>query len=268
MKIEVDLKSTSVDFIDVYWEVQGGYESALNIKYTVLRGESSEGPFDTVAEDLVDRFHIRDYIAPRKRVWRNLYYVVQATLQDGTVHKSIARNLTARPPLDALEMVRLNGLLFREYSGRPVLVYPLRTFGDRCSNCFDTVTGRRLVGNCRNCYNTGYSRGYHYPIYAYAKLNPEQRQTQATDSIITQQAQIQGRMSIYPLLKVGDLIVEQEGTRWRVQSLSMTERLRSPVQQMFVVSRIPAGDIEYQIPVNWDDSVKTSPKSFSPRSSV
>lgn len=268
MNISVSLKSTSIDYIDIFWETEDMYSSSLDYTYEVLRGESPAGPFEVIADSLVDRFHIRDYIAPRKRAWRNLYYKVVATHSTGAKHESEATNLSARPPFDALEMIRLNSLLFREFSGRPVLIYSVRTFGEKCSNCYDKVTGRQLIGNCKNCYGTTYSRGYHYPVYAYVNLSPEQKTQQATDSIVTQQAQIQGRMSIYPLLKVGDIMVEQEGTRWRVQSVSLTERLRSPVQQMFVVARIPEGDIEYSIPVNWDDTVKTSPRSFNPRTTI
>ena len=268
MNIQVTLGSTSADYIDISWEVPDSFSSILSIRYSVFRSESPEGPFDLIAEDLVDRFHVRDYIAPRKRVWRTLYYKVNAVTESGEVYESTPLNLSARPPLDALEMIRLNSLLFREYSGRPVLIYPLRTFGERCTNCYDPVTHRKLVSNCKNCYSTTYSRGYHYPIYAYVQLSPVQQVTQATDSIITQQPQVQGKMSVYPQIKVGDLFVEQEGYRWRIQSVTTTERLRSVVQQIFTAIRIPSGDIEYTMPVHWDDSVKTSPRSFNPRTTI
>jgi hypothetical protein len=258
----VRLDATSLEYIDVSWEIANTAQRTLDFTYQVLRGESPAGPFDAVTDPLRDRFHVRDYIAPRKMAWRNLYYVVRVRGGDETADTEPVA-LRARPPLDALEMVRLNSLLFREYTGRPVLIYQARTFGERCQNCYDATTQRRLVANCRNCYGTTYARGYHYPIYAYVQISPETRAPQPTDTIQTQQAGTQARMSIYPLVKHGDLFIEREGARWRVQSVQLTERLRSPVQQILTVSRVPEGDIEYALPVVWDDAVPTSPRSFA-----
>lgn len=257
----VHLGATSLEYIDVSWEIPATSKSTLNYQFQVLRGESPAGPFDPVTDLLVDRYHVRDYIAPRKMAWRNLYYVVRLVCGAET-SESEPVALRARPPLDALEMIRLNSLLFREYTGRPTLIYQARTFGERCTVCYDATTQRRLTANCSHCYGSTYARGYHYPIYAYVQISPETRGPQPLETLQTQQAQTQARMSIYPIVKQGDLMVELEGTRWRVQNVQFTERLRSPVQQVINVTRVPEGDIEYKLPVVWDD-VQTSPRSFS-----
>jgi hypothetical protein len=262
--ITVSLESASIEYINVYWEAPYGTDTS----YTVYRGEALSGPFDPVTPPLFDRYHIRDYVAPRKHAWRNLYYVVEATRPDGEVVRSTPLSLRARPPLDALEMIRLNSLLFKEYTGRPCLVYAKRTFGEHCSACYDEVTHLQLTKNCENCYGTGYARGYHFPIYAYINIGPDSRAIQPSDVMVSAQANVQGRMSVYPLVKPGDLLMEREGLRWRVENVSCTERLRAPVQQMLALFRVPEGDIEYKIPVRWDDAVVTSPRSFNTRSDV
>jgi len=260
----VRLSASSLDYIDVSWEIPPTGRSTLGYRYQVLRGESPAGPFDPVTEPLTDRFHVRDYIAPRKMAWRNLYYVVRLSFADEHTD-SEPTALRARLPLDALEMIRLNSLLFREFTGRPVLVYQVRTFGERCAVCYDATTQRRLVANCAHCYGSTFARGYHYPIYAYVQISPETRATQPTEAIQTQQSTTQARMSIYPIVKQGDLLVEREGTRWRVQNVQFTERLRAPVQQVLTITRVPEGDIEYRLPVVWADDVATSPRSFETR---
>lgn len=264
MSIKVTLRGTSAKHIDVYWEVP--YD--IDTKYRVLRGGGFNGPFDPVTEYLTDTYHIRDTLAPRKMAWRLLYYVVEALRPDGTTERSEPQVLSARPPLDALEMIRLNSLLFREYTGRPCLVYGRRTFGKKCTECVDAVTSVQLTANCESCYNVGYARGYHNPMYAYINLGPDIKAITPSEQLISQQHTTQGRMSVYPLIKPGDLIVEEEGTRWRVQNVSHTERLRAPVQQILSLFRIPEGDIEYHIPVQWDYDLKTSPRSFNTRSDL
>ena len=262
--ISVTTNSTSADYIDVYWETNFGGDTS----YRVLRGEAYSGPFDPVTEPLYDRYQIRDYIAPRKYAWRSLYYVIEATHANGEVVRSEPTSLKARPPLDALEMIRLNSLLFKEYNGRPCLIYVRRTFGEHCSICYDEVTHVQLTKNCTDCYGTGYARGYHRPMYAYVNIGADAQSIMPQQQMVTGQHTTQGRMSIYPIVKPGDLVVEQEGVRWRVQNVTYTERLRSPVQQMLTLFRVPEGDIEHRIPVQWDDAVETSPRSFSPRSDL
>jgi hypothetical protein len=263
----VQLDASSADFIDVSWTIRDPAFDALTCTFQVLRGESAAGPFDPVTEPLIDIYHVRDYIAPRRMHWRDLHYIVRVQRGEESID-SEPQTLRARPPLDALEMIRLNSLLFKEFVGRPCLVYPVRTFGQRCGACYDQVTGRKLVGNCRSCYGTGFMRGYHYPQYAYVQIEPEQRGTQSTDVLKQQVGNARARMSIYPLIKPGDIIVEREGTRHRVQDVATTERLRAPVQQMLGLFRINPMDIEYQIPVNWDSTVATSPRSFSTESDI
>jgi hypothetical protein len=266
---KVSLDCTSLDYIDVSWTIPSTGANLLELKYTVLRGEASGGPFEAIIDGFIDRYSVRDYIAPRKTAWRSLYYVVKVTNTNTNEEaESEPQSLRARPPLDALEMIRLNSLLYKEFVGRPSLIFPIRTFGQNCVNCYDALTQRRMVSFCKTCYNTGFSRGYHYPIYAYIQITPEQQVQQNTDTIITRQAQVQARMSIYPILKIGDLIIEREGTRWRVQGISFTERLRSPVQQLITLFRIPEGDVEYNLPVTWSEDVSTSPRSFKTRSDL
>ena len=105
-------------------------------------------------------------------------------------------------------------------------------------------------------------------MYAYVQLGADVKSINPGEQLITSQQVLEGRMSVYPLVKPGDLLVEEEGTRHRVQSVSLTERLRAPVQQILSLYRIPEGDIEYHLPVQWDYEIKTSPRSFNPRSDV
>ena len=105
-------------------------------------------------------------------------------------------------------------------------------------------------------------------MYAFVNIGADAQSIMPREQMVAAQHTTQGRMSIYPIVKPGDLIVEQEGVRWRVQNVSFTERLRSPVQQMLTLFRVPEGDIEHRIPVQWDDAIETSPRSFSPKSDL
>ena len=263
----VTVRCTDPDYLDISWAVDHPGIDPAAFRYTVERGESPEGPFDTLNRDLQDIYQVRDYIAPRKRAWRTLYYRVTAT-REGEDYVSEPSSCLPRAPLDGLEITRLHNLLLREYVGRPCLVLAARTFGARCTACYDRVTGRRTVSRCPTCWNTGFHHGYHRPIVAYIQIDPNDKVQMNTSEIVAEQAMTNARMSIYPILKPRDLIVEREGTRWRINSVRQTERLRSPIHQEVSLVRIPNGDIEYKIPVAVPDEFETSPRSYSYRGDI
>jgi hypothetical protein len=265
---ELVLDSFDLNYIDVSWSINSNTDDILKYEFFVERGESPAGPFEIVAGPLVDRYHVRDNIAPRRMSWRQLYYRVTCkdTLNNTTV-ESPAKNLSARLPFDAIEMIRLFNLQLREFTGRPCLLFPLRTFGQRCV-CFDVISQRRTVSSCKTCYNTGFIRGYHYPLLIYIQIDPYAKNKEVREEIISNGALTGAKTIAYPILKPGDILVEREGTRWRVQSVQNTERLRSPVQQNLNLFKITEGDIEFALPITWPSEYVTSPRSYNPKSDI
>jgi hypothetical protein len=249
-----------LDYMVVTWEVDLENDDALAVTYDVERAESPAGPFDKIVEGFKDRYVLRDYIAPaQRRVWASIYYRVTAHTPSGDV-VSEAKTCDPRPPLDGMEISRLHNKLLKEYVGRPVATLGIRTFGDRCSSCYDRVTGRRTASKCAVCWNTGFQRGYHKPIMAYMQIDPEMRQQTNTSELVSEQAMTSARLSVYPLLKPRDLIIEGEGRRWRVANVRRTERLRAPIHQEVSLTLITPGDIEYKIPINfpeYDDKTRS-----------
>lgn len=257
------VSSFEIDYMVVSWEVDFDGRDALSVSFSVLRGESPEGPFEVVHPRLVDRYEVRDYIPPpQRRSWRSIYYVVRATDAEGNVVDSEPTSCEPRPPLDGMEMTRLHNKLLQEYVGRPVVIMGIRTFGDRCTACYDRVMGRRTTSKCATCWNTGFQRGYHRPIMAYMQIDPAVMQQMNTSELVSEQATTGARMSIYPLLKPRDIIMEREGKRWRVANVRRTERLRSPIHQEVTLTLITPGDIEYKIPVTFPE-YDSSTRSYS-----
>ena len=262
------VRSLDADHLEVSWETSTSALDTLAYSFYILRSESPEGPFETVGGPLIDQYAFRDYTAPLRGSLRTLYYVVRAKHNEtGEEFNSQPTNPEPRPPLDALEIMRRNDLLFREFTGRPCVLYSVRTFGQRCTSCYDDITGRRTSSNCRMCWNTGYLRGFHKPILVYVQIDPPSKNLQLQAPYVSDPSQVQARMGVYPLLKPRDILVERENLRWRVVNVNRTERLRSPVRQEITLTKIPKGDIEFSIPIEWPD-IEASPRSYSYRTDI
>ena len=252
-----------LDFLSLSWEIAKTSEDLLSYNFRVTRSEATQGPYEPITEPFSDRYEFRDYIAPRKHEWRLFHYKIVVThVETGESKEFGPFTAHARPPLDALEIVRLETVLFREFVGRPCLAVPIRTFGQTCPQCYDTVTGRITVSNCPMCYTTGYTGGYLNPTVVYVQIDPSARMQQSNPPITQQHAMTTGRCSSLVYLKPKDLLMEENGKRWRITAVSTTERLRFPVRQELQLTAIPIGDIEYGLQVEWP-VVETSPRSYN-----
>ncbi len=261
-------RSFDLDHIELFWEVadfsvRDDNPAAYDME--VMQSESPYGPFDTIAGPFQDQYFLRVPCPPNLHKWRKIFYKLKIT--DSRTSEVKEYGPTAQlsePDLIALEIQRQEEVLFREYSGRKVWLFPVRTFGAVCS-CYDPVSDRRMRSNCLTCYDVGYLGGYLSPIQAYVQLDPDAKKPQLSSLGEMQNRNTTGRLISFPPIKPKDILVETENRRWRVVSVVATERLRAVVHQELVLHEIPQGDIEYKLPLNVDTTTldPSAPRNYS-----
>jgi hypothetical protein len=258
----VKVNCRDLDYLSITWQVARTVEDLLSYTFQISRSEATEGPYEPITAEFSDRYEFRDYIAPRKHEWRLFHYKIKIkNVETGETFEYGPVTANARPPLDALEIMRLEEVLFREFVGRPCLLVPIRTFGQTCPQCYDSVTGRVTLSNCPMCYTTGYTGGYLNPTVIYLQIDPSARMQQSNPPMTQQHSMTTGRCSAATYIKPKDIVLEEGGRRWRVSAVSVTERLRFPVRQELQLTAIPIGDVEYGLDIAWPD-VPTSPRSY------
>ena len=247
-----------IDYVDLFWKV-ADFDSALDqisaYDFFILRAESPEGPFEQLAGPFTDQFHFRDYSTCLLHKWRKLYYKLKVLHKPTSVETIIdgAASLIAEPDLIALEIQRQEDTLLRQHTGRRCWLFPVRTFGPKCS-CYDIHLSRRTRSNCLECFDTGYVGGYLTPIEFYLQVDPEADSPSNTAVHGEKQPKNTTARTInYPPIKPKDLIVEAENRRWEVVTVAKTERLRSVVRQETTIHGIPRSDIRYKLPINIAD---------------
>lgn len=256
----IKVKSLELDHLNVSWEIDDTNEDPLDYTFTIERSESPMGPFDQVTEPFSDRYFFRDSIVNLYSRWRQLWYRVKVTQKSSSEFEySEPATQGARPPLDALEVRRLELIAFREHIGRLVWVFPVRTFGQRCPDCYDKRSGNRRRSNCPTCFSTTYVRGYLDPIATYIQIDPSPKHQELLQIAKTEQSNTTARTPYFPPLKPKDIIVEAENRRWRIERVSSTQRLRATLHHELVLHEIPRADIEYTIPINIEDLMSHEP---------
>lgn len=255
------VRSFSLDFLEVTWEIEDTDLDARDFECYMLRSESAMGPWDTIAGPFEDKYRFVDNRVNLLHKWRQYHYRIKSVRKAD--HNDVAESdpvcLMAEPDLIAAEIQMRERLVWTEYAGRKVFIFPVRTFGQRCPNCFDGpdkgkgFTSQRRRSKCLTCYDTGFARGYLSPIEIFMQIDPRDQSIQPLPVGETQQTDTSARLPNFPQVKPRDIIIEAENKRWRIVKVKPTERLRSVVHQELLMHEIMPGDIEFQLPVNLAD---------------
>ena len=255
--VNTKVRSFSLDFLEVLWEIKETELDPMDFQFYVLRSESPMGPFDIIAGPFDDHYRFVDNKVNLLHRWRQIYYKIRSVQEvDSTnVEESDAFTFANEPDLIAEEVQRLERLLWNEYAGTKCFVFPIRTFGKRCQNCYDGpekgkgFTSQKRRSNCFSCFDTTFVRGYYSPIEIYMQIDPSSTSVQNLPIAERGQRDTTARMPNFPLMKPRDIIVEMTNKRWRVVKVTPTERLRAVVHQEMVLHEIIKGDVEYQLPI-------------------
>lgn len=260
--VNMRVRSLDMDYLDLFWQIENTTLSPNDFTFIVERSESSQGPWDQITEAFEDKYRFRDVAVNLMNRWRQTWYRIRVTRKsDSEVEYSDPARVQAKPDLIAMEVRRQERMLLKEYIGRRCYVFPIRTFGQRCS-CYDVVTGQALRSHCITCYDTTFVRGYLDPIEIWVQIDPSSQSIQPLQVMETQQQNTTARMGDFPPVKPRDIIIEAgENRRWRVERVTETQRLRAVLHQELQLHEIPLSDIEYKLPVNLADldTIKFSP---------
>lgn len=251
------VRSLDVDRNEVTWEVQDTQEDALDYTFAVLRSESPEGPYDSITQPFEDRYIFVDARVPAGDKFRQIWYKLRVTHKASTTSQDfgpVCRE--AEPDLIANYIRRHEMTLFTQVNGRQCWLFKARTFGPRCPSCWDRVSHKRTRSGCLDCYNTGFLRGYHNPIEVWIQIDPSAKSQQNQAQQIDQQVMTTARTSFYPNIVPGDLVIEAENKRWKVQQVTLSERLRAPIKQEMSMRQLNTSDIEYRLPINLEEALR------------
>jgi len=256
--------SFSIDYLDVYWEVKTTTEDIQDYSFYVERSEAEAGPWDPISGPLIDTFYYRDSNIPAISNNRTLFYRIKAVhnVSKDTVYSSIVDRV-GKPDSYASEIIKLENVMFSELVGVRAWVFPRKTFGQRCPDCWDDVLQKRTSDSCRTCWRTGFSGGYHNPIQVWCQIDNPPEETEYVSPMKDDHRHVNYfniRMGPSPDVKPMDLIVDHLNRRMRVFSVGGTARFGVTVRQEIKCVQIQKGSIEDAIPLAIPTDLELVPK--------
>jgi hypothetical protein len=259
--VNAKVRSFSLDFYEVLWEIETTTLDPNDFQFYVLRSESPEGPWDIIAGPFEDHYRYIDNQVNPMHQQRQIFYRIRSVEKKDQENIVESESIIQYPDPDliAQEIQRAERIVWNEFSGRACFLFPVRTFGKRCEFCYDGpekgkgFTSSKRRSGCASCYDTSFVRGYFDPIQVYVQIDPYTESVQTQAYLQRLQADTRARLPNYPMLKPKDLLVESENRRWRVVTSTPTERLRSVVHQELTLHEIDRSEVEYQIPIRLGD---------------
>ena len=250
--VDVQVVAPGLDRLAVSWKIDDVNVDIGSFLFSVHRSTSPGGPWDAVVDGLVDRWLYVDGDVDCRHRWRDWWYQVTATTADGSsTTTSAPTRLSAPPDLVATAVRTREQLIWRKFTGRQALLFPIRTFGQRCP-CWDHILGKQLVRRCLTCFDTGFVGGYMHPMLVYVHIDPSAETVQMLDDGETQQVRVGCQCGHFPPVHPRDVLAGADGRRWRVTTVMPSERLQTVVSQQLELVGIQPGDIEYELPVDDD----------------
>lgn len=268
LKVEsLKVASFDVDHLDLFWSLTSSVDDVIEEHdFYVLRSvDGAAGPYAQIGGPFYNTYLFRDPDVHLLHKWRTYFYRIK------TVHRpsgdevlSQPARLEAKPDLIALEVIRRESLVLREYNGRWVALFPRLTFGQRCRHCWDSgprdnTIGRSVNQNCMTCFDTTFVVGYAQPMRVLMQIDPSPKSTQKTTTGDQLPVLTTARATAFPPLKPQDMVVEAENTRWCIESVTPTQKLRHTVRQELKLSEYDRDDIKYKVPVKLDPADEFSP---------
>jgi len=241
-------------YYDIYWEIENTRSDLQEYEFYVERSEAEAGPWVQMAGPLIDRFYIRDNEVPLISANRTLFYRVKVRHpMSGKVEYSDIVDRWGKEDKIAAEIIRLETMLFQEFVGTVGWLFPRRTFGQRCPQCWDEVLQKRIDDQCPTCFGTGFSGGYHYPIQFFAQVDESEMTEQATVHDHNQQRMFRFRCPASPEVRPMDLFIDSHNRRMRVVRVGGTTRLLVTVHQEIDAVALQPGSIEDSVPLHVDE---------------
>lgn len=262
------VKSYDLDHYDIFWKLNDdSTERIEEYDFFILRSvDGAAGPYRQIAGPFYNTFRFRDPDVHSLHKWRKYYYKIKVTHRRTQDSREFGPDwMRAKPDRIALEIQRRESLLFKEKAGRMVAHFPRLTFGQRCGNCWDkgprgNTIGRPKQQNCSTCFDTTFVGGYAAPMAIWMQIDPSAAKSQATDIKEHQFVQTTARTTAFPPIHQKDLLVESENKRWRVESVSYTEKHRAIIRQELKLREFGKDDVTYSVPISFDLLLEHTPE--------
>ena len=248
-----------VDKLTVTWEFKTTSESLTDYTIDVYRSEAPNkgilpDDYTLVASGIsadtasVDDVTVSGLFHPTRTWFYKLNVTKTSTGESALLFDNTPayiKSYTIDRP--TLEIIRRKKLTLDKFSGRPVYLLRRRSYGTRCSICWDATLSRITQDGDTECYGTGIKGGYFPKLEANALLTTAPKYNQITMFGEWMPSDCMMNLVGVPPVKIGDIVVDDAAKRWAIKSVRTVEKGGVLIEQMCQLTLVSPSDILYQL---------------------
>jgi len=255
------IRALSMYYLDIDFITKGIRQSC---NFLLYRGDSFNGPWFKLTPEPIDYPNYVDHLTPPLNLASLPYYFAQAVWKGEVIATSQAATLSGLPSLAGLSIASRIQRIVTNRGGNRIIIFRKRRGGTLCG-CIDPVIGKSTKSMCPVCFGTGWSGGYYPGIVTPSLSNVTQEMI-----IPTQEGNIHPQIGSfyignYPLVNSDDIVVEQEGKRWKVVNVDRVSYRGFVISQLINSSLIAPGEAEYMFTA---DKVEDTGWIYYPKSDL
>lgn len=251
------LNNFSTSYLLIKFSIDSTDENIDDYRFDILKSKTVSEDFSVIAYD-VKNFQKYDHeVNLLKQTNQFLYKIRVTNLITGQVEESEAAKIQFREPdSTALSIMHQYNIYLKNIiKNPPIHIFQKKRFGQKC-NCWDDIRKQRKREFCMECYNTGFIGGYYSGIkteMSYLSTDSSLQQLISQSDIGEQASPIQIWIKNLPLVQPGDIIVDNLNRRYEVINWQPTVKNGYILRQILNLSKLPAADIAYKIPIIGDE---------------
>lgn len=226
----------------IQWEVNGT-DLLEGDRFRISRSSGEEDRFSIIEERSSSYNYYLDE-GPNNISYDRVFYYMIDLIRDNEIIDSSPKLSVSRTDGQDDFIYRMiqnsSDIGYRRLFGTKCYILQRRTWGTRCP-CTDDIRGTVAGHKCKMCYGTGYLGGFYAPIITRCKRNPKTKRNiiqlfamEPADDIV--------KLMNYPVLKPGDIFVDNTNERFEIINIRNNFKLDLMVSQLAQIRRLPASN--------------------------
>lgn len=238
-------------YVAMEWTVPAEWGDCV---FNVYHSATEIGNYSKINQAPINGNSLIDYTAQDYSKFRNGYYIVEAILLGASNaamrSKPVTWHNTRRSWVDirATDIQRRENVLLRKFTGVKSYLFKRRTYGLRCSNCWDAKSETVTKDHCTVCFGTSFEGGYFPPIPLFVQYEPTPSNVMKTYFGRFEPNQIGAWTIAMPDISSDDIVIRTgDWNVYKVGSVQTTELQAVPVRQIMQLTQLGRRDVENEL---------------------
>lgn len=220
--------------------------------FNIYRSYSPEGEFIKMNATPILGNSFRDAESQAFNKFSHDYYIVEVILPTGSTIRSPATTMenTRKKSiqLKAMDIQRREYILLSKFTGVNSILFKRRTYGKRCSLCWNEDIQKSMDDNCPSCLGTSFEGGFFPGVNCYVQYESTPDTLARTYFGKFQASQIAAWTISYPDIASHDVLLRiPDWKMYHVDGITSTELQTVSVRQIMQLVELDKSSVEYNL---------------------